>query len=208
MINEKSSYAFCSEDITKIENYEQAVSDKSETWECHHKVEILPCGNFSRNDLRQFGLYWHRPASELIFLTHGQHVSLHRKNMSREEKNKRKNRVVTKETREKLSKAALGRIFSEETRKKLSAAKQGSRHPFFGKHRPESTRRKISESNRGNTNTLGHHHSEESKKKMSEAKRGNTNVRDTFWWNNGVINTRAKECPGKEWHKGRLWKNK
>ncbi len=204
MIHEAGAYAFCCEDITKIENYEQAVSDKSESWQCHHRAEVLPCGNFSANVLKRFGLYWHRPASELIFLTRSQHCTLHRKNQAPEEKMKRKSRVITKETRERLSKAAMGRSFSEETRKKLSAAKQGSRHPNFGKHLSESTRRKISEANAGKANTLGHHHSEESKKKMSEAKRGNTNVRGTFWWNNGIVNTRAKECPGKEWHKGRL----
>ena len=206
MIHEIGAYAFCCEDITKIENYEQAVSDKTQSWQCHHRSEVLPCGNFSANALKRFGLYWHRPASELIFLTRSQHSSLHRKNQTLEEKMKRKNRVVSQETRERLSKAAVGRSFSEETRKKLSAAKQGSRHPNFGKHLSESTRRKISESNAGKTNMLGYHHSEESKKKISDAKRGNTNVRGTSWWNDGITSTRSKECPGKSWHKGRLRK--
>ena len=41
----------------------------------------------------------------------------------------------------------------------------------------------------------GKHLSEETKKKMSESKKGNTNVRGTRWYNNGKINKRVKECP-------------
>ena len=31
-----------------------------------------------------------------------------------------------------------------------------------------------------------------------------SNVRGTRWWNNGVINKRAKECPGNEYKRGKL----
>lgn len=31
---------YCCEDISLIENYEKAVNDKTQTWCCHHKLEI------------------------------------------------------------------------------------------------------------------------------------------------------------------------
>jgi hypothetical protein len=62
-----------------------------------------------------------------------------------------------------------GIILSEEIKKKISKNfpnTSGKNHPFYGKHRSEETKRKLSESN------IGKHHSEETKKKMSEARRG------------------------------------
>ena len=67
MINEYSVKKYCSEDLSLIENYELTIADTTQTWDCHHRGEILPCGRFSLNDLKKFGLYYKRPASELIF---------------------------------------------------------------------------------------------------------------------------------------------
>ena len=69
MINERSVYAYCREDISRIENYEQALADQTQTWHCHHKAEILPCGRFSKETLKRFGLYYNQPASMLVFIT-------------------------------------------------------------------------------------------------------------------------------------------
>ena len=77
MINEKNAKTYCSEDISNIENYELAINDTTQTWEIHHRGEVLPCGRFSPNDLKKFGLYFNRPASELIFLTKAEHTRLH-----------------------------------------------------------------------------------------------------------------------------------
>lgn len=79
MINEKYAKKFCCDDISLIENYDMAVTDTTQTWDCHHRGEILPCGRFSRDDLKKFGLYFNRPATELIFLTPTAHRQLHKK---------------------------------------------------------------------------------------------------------------------------------
>lgn len=121
MINEKCAKRFCKEDISKIENYELAINDKSQMWECHHKAEILPCGRFSRNDLKKFNLYWNRPANELVFLTPSEHRKLHLK----------------------------GKKFSEETRRKMSESRKGKNTWMKGTYRSEETKRKISESLKG-----------------------------------------------------------
>lgn len=67
---------FCCEDAALIENYEEALAD-IETWDLHHRREIDE--NLRADELKQMGLYYNRPASELIFLTKSEHMSLHRR---------------------------------------------------------------------------------------------------------------------------------
>lgn len=81
----------------------------------------------------------------------------------------------SKEHREKLSKIHSGRkypnrIVSEETRIKLSVATSGENNSMFGKNHTETTKKKCSEVNTGNTYWLGRKHSEESKNKLSKSK--------------------------------------
>lgn len=116
MISEDQAKRYCYE-IENIENYSQAVNDKTQIWDCHHRGEILSCGTYSRQDLKRFGLYWHRPASELIFLPHGKHRRLHNDRMK----------------------------ISDETKRKISESHKGEKNKFFGKHHSEEARRKISE---------------------------------------------------------------
>ena len=83
MINECNAKNFCCEDLSLIENYDKAIADTTQMWDCHHRGEVLPCGRFSQDDLKKFGLYYKRPASELIFLTHSEHRRLHTKGVPR-----------------------------------------------------------------------------------------------------------------------------
>lgn len=145
MICEKYAIQYCKDDISTIENYNQALNDKSQTWELHHKREIEE--NKSSQELKDEGLYYHRPSSELIFLTPFEHKSLHSKG----------------------NKHSLGKHWSEEHKRKMSESQMGKTHS-------EETKRKISEANKGknlgNKNNLGKHWSEETKKKISEANKG------------------------------------
>ena len=117
-----------------------------------------------------------------------------------------KGKKLSEETRKKLSEANKGKKhspMSEETRKKLSEALQGKKHSPMS----EETRKKLSEAQKGRPGSFkGMHHSEEARKKMSEAHKGchhseeaRKKLSETFktlrWFNNGEINTRAKECP-------------
>ena len=74
MIDIKRANYYCCEDISLIENYEKAVND-SNKWHCHHRREIDD--NLTQKQLKAMGLYLNRPASELIFLTVGEHRKLH-----------------------------------------------------------------------------------------------------------------------------------
>lgn len=79
MIAEYNVKLYCCEDISLIENYEMAIKD-NKIWDCHHKLELIETGavvNSSKQDLIDWGLYYNRPADELVFIRHGEHTILH-----------------------------------------------------------------------------------------------------------------------------------
>ena len=118
-------------DYTNIENYQKAKADNFKGWECHHRLEThTPDGerrevDISRKELIALGMYYNRPAEELIFLRKGEHTSL---------------RKVSTETRQKLGEAkkgnkyALGCNRSEETRNKMREAMKGKNTWIRGRH--------------------------------------------------------------------------
>lgn len=135
MINEYYAKKFCKDDISLIENYDNAIKDKTQTWHCHHRRETI----YSKSDLIEIGEYYNRPAIELIFLTPKEHRKLHKPNLGKK---------FSEETRRKMSeslkcnKRALGHKLSEDTKRKISEYHKG-------KKRSEETRRKMSESQKG-----------------------------------------------------------
>src|SRR5574344_1599080 len=76
---------YCCEDISKIENYELAKADNFVNWDIHHRLEtntldgIRRSVNITSKELMKLGMYYNRPASELIFMTHREHRILHMK---------------------------------------------------------------------------------------------------------------------------------
>ena len=127
MINEYYAKLYCCEDLSLIENYALAIADMSELWDCHHRGEILPCGRFKAEDLMKFGLYYNRPASELIFLTHAEHSSLHHKGVSRPDL---KGVPKSEAHKQALSDALKGVPKSEATKKAISDALKGVPQPW------------------------------------------------------------------------------
>ena len=75
MINEKQAKKFCKEDISKIKNYDLAITDKTQTWHCHHMTETW--WHCSKKELIENECYYNRKACELIFLTPAEHIRLH-----------------------------------------------------------------------------------------------------------------------------------
>ena len=89
----------------------------------------MPCGRFSIDDLKKFGLYFNRPAAELIFLTPAEHNSLHFKGIQLSEEHKKalsdaKKGVprgpMSEANKKAISEAKKGIPLSEEHRAKLS----------------------------------------------------------------------------------------
>ena len=80
MINEKCAKSYCSEEISLIENYNEAIADQTRMWDIHHRRECDSEGRtlFTSKQLKDMNLYLNRPASELIFVTRSMHWKLHR----------------------------------------------------------------------------------------------------------------------------------
>ena len=68
---------YCSEPLENIENYDKAVADTEHMWHCHHRLEVQGQFRNSKKLLKRCGMYYHRPASELMFLRHDVHGRLH-----------------------------------------------------------------------------------------------------------------------------------
>lgn len=144
MISEGQALKYCCEDVSKIENYEKAVAD-SETWDCHHRAEILPCGNFSIADLKKFGLYWHRPACELIFMLHSEHIKLHTAGVAKSAKHKESMAKFMRGRYVGKSNPNYGHRWTDEMRKRVGESRSGEKSPWFGRHHTEATKAKKRE---------------------------------------------------------------
>ena len=85
MISEKCAKCYCLEDISLIENYQEAISDEERMWEIHHRRECDENGRtlFTKKQLKEMGLYFKRPASELVFVTRAMHKKLHIEQMEK-----------------------------------------------------------------------------------------------------------------------------
>lgn len=167
MICSKQIKKYC-KDYTKIENYEKAISDTENVWECHHRLETHNSNgerrliDLTREELYALNMYYNRPAEELIFLTVKEHQNLHHIG-----------KKYSEETKKKMSEHQKGSIpwnkgkkFSEETKKKMSLARKGKNHNH---NHSEETKKKISESLKGKK---PYEMTEETKKKMSESRKG------------------------------------
>jgi len=98
----------------------------------------------------------------------------------------------TEETKRKISDAHKGKVMgplSDETKAKLSAALKGEKNPFFGKKHDSELMKTISA-------------------KISIALKGRMpkNIPTGYWWNNGTINKRNRDCPGEGWSRGKVRK--
>ena len=147
MICLRTVKVFCNGDITQIENYEKALNDVTQTWDCHHRKETDE--GLSVKQLIEQNLYFDRPANELIFLTKSEHVILHN----------------------------TCRNVSDITKQNISNSHKGENNPMYGKHHTEKSKRKNREAHQGELNPFyGKTHSEESKRKNREAKKGKKRI--------------------------------
>lgn len=95
---------FCS-NPKAIENYAMAISDEKHMWECHHRLETHFSdgterprdAQLSKEELIALGMYYNRPAEELIFLTKSEHRKLHNRWTNHKEGH-------SEETKKKISK--------------------------------------------------------------------------------------------------------
>lgn len=146
MISERYAKQFCKDDISLIENYEQAVNDKNRKWVVHHRRGTI----YSRDGLKEIGEYYKRPAIELIFMLKEEHDRFHHIGKHYSEKTKKSmseshiGKRHSENTKKKMSESHIGKHLSEETKRKISKANSGNNHPLFGKHHTEEYRKNKS----------------------------------------------------------------
>lgn len=123
---------FC-KDIKNVENYDKALADNFRCWELHHRLETHNSDGEKRSvditqkELIALGMYYNRPATELVFLTKSEHRTLHHKN---------------KQYR-------YGKHHTEEAKKKIGEAKKGTIPWCKGKHLTNEIKNKLSEAAKG-----------------------------------------------------------
>ena len=74
---------YCKDDISLIENYEEAVNDDENLWCLHHRLGLTINGEFAHTakELKRLGMYYNRPYFELIFLKFSEHSRIHNEAM-------------------------------------------------------------------------------------------------------------------------------
>lgn len=115
MINEEKARSYCKDDLSKIENYDKAIADKTQVWVCHHRWGVTLEGEFahSMEDLIRMGMYYNRPYFELIFLKDAEHRRLH-------------NGGRSKEAQDKMANSMKGKHHSDSAKDKISNSMKGN----------------------------------------------------------------------------------
>ena len=124
-------------DIENVENYEKALADDFIGWHCHHRLEThMPDGkrrdaDISHKELIALGLYYHRPAEELIFLTTREHNAFKKGKLAWNKGKKMSEKFCRKCSESQKGKQAWnkGKKMSEEFCRKNSESHKGMR--FF-----------------------------------------------------------------------------
>lgn len=139
-------YFYC-KDYENIENYEKAKADNFVGWEVHHRLETHNSDSerrlvdITKKELIALDMYWDRPAEELIFLSAREHKQLHTRGKS----NPNFSKQHSLETRKKIGKGNKGKVLTEETKKKISEALKGRQVWNKGKHCSEKQKNKQKE---------------------------------------------------------------
>lgn len=104
---------YCSDGIEHIENYSEALADGFDGWCIHHRLEFTLDGALAHtsNELKRMGMYYGRPAFELIFMTVAEHRRIHN------------NDAKSRGTLFKGSTGHLGHKHTEEAKMKMRLAK-------------------------------------------------------------------------------------
>lgn len=99
----------------------------------------------------------------------------------REPWNKGKTGIYSDETLRKIGEKSRGRKHTEDEKHKISDSLKGEKNPNYGKHLNEEQKQKMSESHKNP--------SEDTRKKMRQSQR------ELHWFNNGIEEIKAFECP-------------
>lgn len=131
-------------DLESVENFELAKLDNFVGWHCHHRLETHFSDGTHRpvearltmSELVALGLYYDRPAEELIFMRAADHKRLHQLGVKYGSLTKLKHSIqmlgnkhnvgrhLSEEIKAKISKSHMGIKHTEEAKLKMSKAKR------------------------------------------------------------------------------------
>lgn len=183
---------FCREPISNIEGYDEYILNPKD-YVIHHRLETHDKWGNKRNPddyvptwvLKRLGLYFYRPASELIFMRQDEHTTLH--NMGK---------TYSLEARKRMSDRARGRtpwnkgrVMSDEYCERARQCIQD----WMSNHTNEECNTRFRK---------GVPKSTEHKLKLSEAKKNHK------WYTNGEIEVFREECPDGFWNGRIKWRTK
>ena len=117
MINEYNAHRFCRDDISKIENYDKAINDTTQTWEIHHRLELTLEGEFALSSEHRRRIS-KANKGRIFSEEHCKKISESKKG----EKNPNYGKHFSEEHLRKMSEARKRRVTSEETKRKMSEA--------------------------------------------------------------------------------------
>ena len=168
----KSTSDYCRDDVSMIENYQEAI-ESDEMYECHHRLESHDSnGNIRpvfllKKELVALDMYYNRPADELIFLKQKEHKSLHYKNTNFINGGKK---TRFKEGNNPWNKGKARTI--EEKEKISNTIRKTCSDPEWKKAHSEKIKNSI---------------------KFKEAMKNR--IKGRHWYNNGLLNKIDFECP-------------
>ena len=140
--NGKYYSSLCNTSIDNVEGFDPEILESDRGWVLHHRLELEDKFGNPRDEevsawvLMRLGLYYNRPASELLWVRKGEHATMHNKLRKREAWNKGKTNIYDDETRKNISDTLKEyyknnpKTVSEETKKKMSESNKGKPHPW------------------------------------------------------------------------------
>ena len=152
-----------------IEGYSDAISDDSQTYICHHRLETHTSDGERRqveltmDELIALDMYYNRPPEELIFMTRAEHRALH-ENGKFKKGHKVNKQLVSERTKEAMKDIDMKVVINNW--KKENPQKY------------EDMLKKMSEAHKGKSSL----HSKEWNKKISESKKGRPSGNKGMHW--------------------------
>lgn len=147
----KNNQKYCCESLENVENYEKAKADNFKGWHCHHRLETHTSDgekrpvDISMKELKALGMYWRRPANELLFIKDAEHIKLHNTG--------KKGHPMSEEGRQRV-----GKLNSERLSKRVRCVETGEIFESAKKASEITSIKNICQAARGTRKTAGGYH--------------------------------------------------
>lgn len=135
--------------------------------------------------------------SNLDYIPHGEHTAIHKHFL---------NHIHSDTTKELISKRSKEMWQKDGYREMMHEKLTGKCNGMYGKHHSQESIEKMKKTREERKNTYAVWNKGLKLKPLSDEQKHvlSDKMSNMFWWNDGKINKRFRECPGEGWIKGRL----